>query len=217
MFKWKSFSNSTKSLQIGSKPFFSSRKSSGVLGQKRERFNSFALFSEKVIKRTTLKKNLQDSFYASGGFLEKKPEFWSFTSTKQKKILFSKNLKTLQQNQRETKNIKPSSFFQKRVSVNSKTLKNLALYRNSFLIFLKCLENHKKFVSLLTLNVKKSLFKRSLYKQKSSFWKILAFRAIKPIHIEVSYNLLNIIYLYSPQRINFPFFMDLDLINRSLR
>ena len=131
--------------------------------------------------------------------------------------MFSKNLKTLQQNQRETKNIKPSSFFQKRVSVNSKTLKNLALYRNSFLIFLKCLENHKKFVSLLTLNVKKSLFKRSLYKQKSSFWKILAFRAIKPIHIEVSYNLLNIIYLYSPQRINFPFFMDLDLINRSLR
>ena len=37
----------------------------------------------------------------------------------------------------------------------------------------------------------------------------------KPLHLEISYKLLTIIFLYSPQRIYYPFCLDLDLLRRS--
>ena len=82
-------------------------------------------------------------------------------------------------------------------------------------MFLKHLENYKKFTGILNLSMKKFLFKNS--KNKGRVAKILNLKQIRPLHIEVSYNLLNVVYLFSPQRINFPFYIDLDLINRSLR
>lgn len=98
---------------------------------------------------------------------------------------------------------------------NSQSLEfdTLLIFRKSFLIFCKNLEETQKFTNLILLNLKKFLFKK--YKQNTLLKKKLHFREIKSIHYEISYNLLNIIYLYSPQRINFPFFIDLDLIKRS--
>ena len=49
-----------------------------------------------------------------------------------------------------------------------------------------------------------------------NYSKILKFKATKPLHIEISYKILNLIYLFSPQRVNFPFYVDFDLIKRSL-
>lgn len=151
------------------------------------------------------KRTQQKSVLGHPEFLEKKPVFWnrSFINFKQRKSLSLKS----QKNQKDSKNLK---------GVNLKK-KNLALFRNNFLVFLKYLENSNKFASLLSLNMKKYLFKRSFFKKKSMFWKVMNFRLMKPMHLEISYNLLKIIYLYSPQRLNFPFYIDLDLIKRSLR
>jgi ribosomal protein S4 len=72
----------------------------------------------------------------------------------------------------------------------------------------------------------KSIFQKSFQKtrilsrkdnNKNFLYINCPFRSTKPIHLEISYKLLNIIYLYPPQRLNFPFYIDGDLISRSLR
>jgi len=97
-------------------------------------------------------------------------------------------------------------FFYQKKAFNYSNLERpiLKAYRTSFLTFFKFLKKDARFQKLLLLSMKKSF---SLSKK----------HLIKPLHLETSYNLLNVIYLYSPQRVNFPFFIDLDLINRSLR
>lgn len=95
--------------------------------------------------------------------------------------------------------------------------KNLDLYRESFVFFLKCLSISSKFQNFLDLRLKKSLFAHSFYRKNDLSCKNYTFIKVKPIHLEVSYSLLNLVYLYSPQRINFPFFIDLDSVRRSLR
>jgi ribosomal protein S4 len=42
-------------------------------------------------------------------------------------------------------------------------------------------------------------------------------RPIKPVHVEVSYSCLRLIYLYPPQRVSFPTLIDLDILERSFR
>jgi len=37
----------------------------------------------------------------------------------------------------------------------------------------------------------------------------------KPLHLEISYPLLTVIFLYSPQRVQYPFLLDFDLLKRS--
>lgn len=143
--------------------------------------------------------------YPNRGSLQKKPVIWErkFINLKERKFLPSKSLRIQKEKH----------------GVNLFNLKkrNLTLYRNSFLYFLNSLENYNKFSRLISLNVKKWLFKKSIFQQNSFFFKTLNFKTVKPIHLEISYNLLTIIYLYSPQRLNFPFSIDLDLIKRSLR
>lgn len=39
---------------------------------------------------------------------------------------------------------------------------------------------------------------------------------MKPLHLEISYKLARVIYLYAPQRLEFPFLLNLDLIRRSV-
>ena len=68
--------------------------------------------------------------------------------------------------------------------------------------------SHKFFV----LKLKKYLYKKPLRKQMLNTLKI---GGVKPLHLEISYKLLKIIFLYSPQRIYYPFFIDVDLIKRS--
>lgn len=145
-----------------------------------------------------------ETLYANGGSLQKKPKLWvrNLINVKQRKMVFSKNQKLLGGDQKKFSYLKN---------------KNHALFQTSFDTFLKYLDSYRKFSGLVALHFKKSLFKRSFYKTKSSFSKPLGFRTTKPMHLEISYNLLNIIFLYSPQRVNFPFHIDLDLIKRSLR
>ena len=53
---------------------------------------------------------------------------------------------------------------------------------------------------------------RALKTGNLPFWK-----PGKPLNLEISYKLMQSIYLYSPQRLHFPFLIDMDLISRSLR
>lgn len=162
----------------------------------------------KFKKQSKTKDDSQQVFSFSGGCLQKKPLFWehSLINLKHKNLTHDISELQIQRQKKEKQNIKSLNF-----------QKNVTLYRNSFLLFLKQLENSQKFSGLTALNVKKYLFKKSFTRKISGFWEIMNFRIIKPIHLEMSYNTLNIIFLYSPQRLNFPFYIDLDLIKRSLR
>lgn len=200
MFKWKSLSQK--------KHFFSKN------------------FVEKLMNKSFRRKNNQEQvIYANGGCWQKKPVFWNRTlfNFKKKQLLTKTSLSNSKKSQSITQQMSPYPSDKKDFKLINLKKKNIALYRKSFLLFLKHLENSKKFTSLISLSMKKSLLKKSFYKQKSinkefyEFSRNLNFRLIRPLNFEVSYNLLNLVYLYSPQRVNFPFYIDLDLIKRSLR
>lgn len=142
----------------------------------------------------------QKLLYATGGCLEKKPVFWKQTISykNKRKSFFSKNSRVL----KELRSLKN---------------KNRLLIKKCFLLFLKHLSICKKFNGLVALNFKKSLYNKSIDQARFHFSRILQWRTSKPIHLETSYSLLTSIFLYTPQRINFPFYIDLDLIKRSLR
>nr|QGT76949.1 30S ribosomal protein S4 [Micractinium pusillum] len=153
------------------------------------------------------KTNQEEIVYANGGCLQKKPVFWSLTySDFNKKNTFPNSQQSQQTLRHESKNQAKNSKLKN---------KNLVFYRKSFLLFLKHLEKSEKFTSFLTLSMKKILFKK--YRQNSKFFHKFFFRNQRPLNIEVSYNLLNVVYLYSPQRVNFPFSIDIDFIQKSLR
>ena len=158
---------------------------------------------KKTLPRKTFSKRLNESqknLYATGGCLKKKPLFWSQTLLydNKRKSFFSKT----------SRGVKESSSFK---------TKNRFLIKTCFLLFLKHLSISKQFKTLLALNVKKSLYKKSIDQARFRFSRILYWRTSKPLHLEISYSLLTSIFLYAPQRINYPFYIDLDLIQRSLR
>ena len=73
----------------------------------------------------------------------------------------------------------------------------------------------KKIINtLLTLKFKKHIKKKRSRKQ---ILRALRVCVIKAMHIEVSYSMSTAILLYSPQRLSFPFYIDVDLILRSFR
>lgn len=75
-------------------------------------------------------------------------------------------------------------------------------------------QNRKKRCTntLLTLKLKKHVIRK---RSRRQILRTLRFCGKKPVHIEVSYSLSTAILLYSPQRLNFPFYLDVDLILRS--
>lgn len=214
LFKWKSFSKK-KNL---SSSFFDKKNTRG------EKMSRSFFIAPVFDENSKQKKNQDFSVYANRGCLQKKPVFWSRNSLNGK-----------EKTPNSVKNSSKSVYFTQQNSYydlhkkNVKSLNNekslIGLYRKSFLVFLKQLENCHKFSNLVILNMEKSLLTKYLFKQNSGNklvnWpeisKNLTFRLVRPLNIEISYNLLNIIYLYSPQRVNFPFSIDLDLIERSLR
>jgi small subunit ribosomal protein S4 len=242
-FKWKSFSSKNQNLI---KPFFLKKKSQqdfaseGCL-QKKPLFwvkNLLQLEKQKKDILASLKKNnKQFSIQKTTGFQNQQDGFTKKTFG-QKMYLpedLSKNKQLtslkLQKSELEKRKRRQEKYSNKN---------NIALFRKSFLLFLKHINSHTKFSSLLVLKIKNFLFKKSFYQyqlfsisqrslpfgkkpgrylktQKVPFLKELNFRTIRPLNYEISYNLLNIIYLYSPQRVNFPFYIDFDLIKRSLR
>ena len=159
-----------------------------------------------LTSQTLKKQNQFFSNYATGGCLQKHPFIWNQNLSKIKTIFFYKKLKSatdISTSQSDKKHFK---------SLHLTKLKRVKFKKN-FLFFLKHLENSKKFLNLMLL-VNKFLLRKSNFKLAIS--KKLNFRVIRPMHIEISYNTLSMIYLYSPQRINFPFAINLDLISRSL-
>ena len=162
-------------------------------------------------KETQLNKNAQKILYPNLGYIRQHPVFWSreLINSKYTSFVFGKNqgqsFKFQQKNRR--------ALTQK----NDKRREILQCYRHCFLVFLKHLENNTKFHGLVHLHFKKFMSTKFFYKHKESFSRTLAFRVMKPPHLEISYKLFHVIYLYSPQRVNFPFYIDLDLIRRSLR
>lgn len=194
--------------------YFSSTKNSIYKGKKDSSYSKNLFFNKEKNSSgpliSQLKDNLNDLLIY--GFFRKNLTFWKlgWMGDRQKKILFSKNYKT--SHEKKSQKSMNSSFFKEKV--NKK--KNLALYRTSFLFFLKYLENHKKFSTLIALSLRKFLFTDNISKSKPTLKKSLNFRKVKPMHLEISYKIPHVIYLYSPQRLNFPFFIDLDIISRSL-
>lgn len=173
-----------------------------------KRLASFRKSEKHVAPKVGLKpqNGNQRSLYANQGFLQKKPLFWNqnVSGLEKHKIVKQRHSQTHKNSLRV---------------INFK--KNYGLvYRKNFLLFLNSLENSQKFQRVLGLNINKFLLKTSFSKQRykvSPFSKNGAFRFLRPMNFEISYNLLSVIYLYSPQRVNFPFYIDLDLIQRSLR
>jgi ribosomal protein S4 len=71
-----------------------------------------------------------------------------------------------------------------------------------------------------------SVFKKQIFEKRFSYHKFmnfernnrfLKFGGLKPLHLETSYRVLKTIYLYSPQRIKFPFSINIDLLTRAFR
>ena len=162
-------------------------------------------------KETQFNKNAQRVVYPDLGYIRQHPVFWSreFINSKYTPFVFGKNQGQSFKFQQKNRRV----LSQK----NHKRREILQCYRHCFLVFLKHLENDTKFHGLVDLHFKKFVSTKFFYKHKESFSKTLAFRVTKPLHLEISYKLFHVIYLYSPQRVNFPFYIDLDLIRRSLR
>lgn len=60
----------------------------------------------------------------------------------------------------------------------------------------------------LNKNILKKLSKNIILSNLNLF-------GIKPLHLELSYKIFSIIFLYSPQRVHYPFSLDFDLLKRA--
>lgn len=151
----------------------------------------------------------QRILYPELGYVRQHPLFWS-------RELINSNYSPLvggrdggQPFQQKNRRVSPGELAKRRGVQRS--------FRESFLLFLKQLEKDTQFQGLVGLHFHKFMSPKLSPTYGNSFSKTLVFRVIKPLHLEISYNLFHVIYLFSPQRVNFPFFIDLDLIRRSLR
>jgi ribosomal protein S4 len=124
---------------------------------------------------------------------------------------------------------KNSSIFNKKRIIaiyRNIVYKTLLQFHSYFVYFYDRLDNntfikkknkniHKKITNTLcTLKLKKHVMKKPSNKQIK---RALRFCGKKPMHIEVFYNISTAIFLYSPQRLSYPFSLDVDLILRSFR
>ena len=140
-------------------------------------------------KETQFNKNAQKILYPNLGYIRQHPVFWSreLINSKYTPFVFGKNqgqsFKFQQKNRR--------ALTQK----NDKRREILQCYRHCFLVFLKHLENNTKFHGLVHLHFKKFMSTKFFYKHKESFSRTLAFRVMKPPHLEISYKLFHVIYL----------------------
>lgn len=80
-------------------------------------------------------------------------------------------------------------------------------------LFLKSISICHKFHGVGVLQCNRSFSQKSSHQTQ----RLLRWRPSKPLHLETSYSLFTSIFLFTPQRLCFPFSLDLDLIKRSLR
>ena len=158
------------------------------------KFNIFSLIQQNYL--TTKKK---PNFYINGNFDLKNEMFKResvFPISSQKAFL-------------------KDSLVQKESSLNTIEITDKKIHllfkKNLFQIAMS-LNSEEIFNELSLLKLKKYFIKKRSQRQMK---KSLRFYGLKPLNLEISYNILTIIYLYSPQRLYFPFFINTDLILRS--
>lgn len=151
---------------------------------------------------------------------EKKPFFFN---SKNLLILKEKQRKIFHKQQYKNQNKKNSSNFANWKQKNSfygtsdfkyNSKKNSILYKNLILKTLVFLNSQMIFKNFFNSEIKKHFLKKHFLFKKINFSK---FGGLKPLHLEISYNLLKIIFLYSPQRLNFPFYINIDLLSRAFK
>lgn len=146
-------------------------------------------------------------------FSEKKP---FFSNSKNFLILKEKLRKLI--NKQEYKNKKyiflrtQNLKFEKKNKFTSK--QNIILNKNLILKILVFMNSKILFRNYLNSEIKKHFLKKRFSFQNIKFSKIVG---LKPLHLEISYKLLKIIFLYSPQRLNFPFYINVDLLSRAFK
>ena len=158
------------------------------------KFNIFSLIQQNYL--TTKKK---PNFYINGNF-DLKNEFFKRESVSpiySQKAFLKDSL------------VQKESFLNTREITDKKI--HLLFKRNLFQIAMS-LNSEEIFNELSLLKLKKYFIKKRSQRQIK---KSLRFYGLKPLNLEISYNILTIIYLYSPQRLYFPFFINTDLILRS--
>lgn len=82
-------------------------------------------------------------------------------------------------------------------------------------VFLECMKSQKRTTlekKIFLLQLKKYLTKQL---SKTENIEIMGLKNKKPLHLEISYKLWTSIYLYSPQRIYYPFLLDFDILKRA--
>jgi ribosomal protein S4 len=94
--------------------------------------------------------------------------------------------------------------------------KKQIIKKNIFFALVKKIQTHPFFcyTNFFLLQFKSFLKKKKQLKQKLTS---MRYSPMKPINLEVSYKILTIIYLYSPQKITFPASINFDLIYKSFK
>ena len=90
------------------------------------------------------------------------------------------------------------------------------ILRNDFFYLFQRMDSSPVFHHSLFYKLKKHYIPYQTNRVSSNIRALRLF-GLKPIHLEISYKNKIFIVLYSPQRVLFPFYLDLDLIGRSLQ
>lgn len=133
----------------------------------------------------------------------------------EKKPLFihSKNCFFSKRNKKK-KSFNKQEFSNKKFQINRFQTKTNFVYENLINKLFNLLNNNTTFQHFLIPEFKKhSLKKRFFFYNVKS----LKYGGLKPLHLETSYSLLKTIYLYAPQRLKFPFSINIDLIARAYK
>lgn len=105
-------------------------------------------------------------------------------------------------------------FAEKRQVDISKTKKISEYFQHQLIHIILGFDLKKISREFFLLTLKKYLGKK---RSKQQILNGLKVAGVKPLHLEISYKLLKIIVLYAPQRIYYPFLIDVDLIKRSYK
>lgn len=109
---------------------------------------------------------------------------------------------------------KQKNSFQGNTKLKYNSKKKIMLYKNLILKTLVFMDSQFFAKQKINLEIKKLFLKKRKNFKKIKFSK---FGGLKPLHLEISYKLLKIIYLYSPQRLNLPFYINIDLLSRAFK
>jgi len=103
---------------------------------------------------------------------------------------------------------KPKMY--KRNSLSEK--KNLEYYRKFLRSCISALDLNDLQKDIIVLNLKKYLTPKVSSVQKIQN---TSMSNVKPLHLEISYRMLQSIFLYSPQRISYPFLVNFDILQKA--